>query len=167
MSSYHLQARALELPPSAGRIVMRNAISHFRARASSWYMAIVNLAIGIVMTVNPDGITDNPGADVYLAYANRIASPDVWRALFLAIGLARLLALIVNGSFPRVWWTPHIRMVLSGLSAVVWLQFAISVCLTTYPAFATVLFPAAVILELWNTAVAASETKRKPEGHFG
>lgn len=154
------RARALQ-------IVVDNALAHFRLRITSWYMALANLSVGIMLTANPDALSTNPGAAVYFNLLLRIAPEEVWRSLFLIIGYARLISLVVNGTFRHVRWTPYVRAAMSGLSFMIWGAIALSVIWPGYAALGIVVYPSVALFELYNTAVAMSETKRRPEGYFG
>lgn len=143
--------------PEAGRtirVVVHNIAAHFELRFSSWFMATMMFFIGIVLTANPQALTGSPNAAIYFAYMDSIASPAVWRGVFLVIGTTRLMALVINGTFPAIWWTPHLRWVMSTVSSMVWAMVAISVVWTSYPTLGTIIYPGVFILELRNIVIA-------------
>ena len=144
-----------------------NALAHFRLRQSSWYMAGVNFGIGIAMVVNPGMLTDNPGASIYFAHLVEWVSPAAWRNLFLFIGIARLGALYVNGTFRSIWWTPHVRLAASCLSFLIWVQFATSLIMSGIVSIGTVLYSMTAMIELFNIAVAATETRGHVRDEIG
>lgn len=149
------------------RIVGANAYAHFQMRVSSWYMAVISLGVGVVLTINPGALTTNPGAEVFFGNLLRVAPPEAWRAAFLAIGLTRLIALFINGTFPRVRWMPYVRASMAAISSMIWGQMALSIAAVGIPSVGECLFIGTVLTELWNVAIAMSETKSRPDGHFG
>lgn len=152
--------RSREYPPvNTAKILIENIAAHFQMRVSSWFMSTMMFGIGIVLTLNPTALTETPNAPVYFAHMLEWGDQSAWRAVFLVIGTSRLMALIINGSFPGIWWTPHLRMAMSGASSVVWLQVAISVAWTPNPTLGAVVYPMIFIAELYNTWRSARETR--------
>lgn len=150
----------------ATKIVIHNIACHFQIRIASWFMATMMFGIGIVLTINPTALTATPNAPVYFARMLEWGDQSVWRAIFLIIGTSKVMALVINGSFPGIWWTPHLRMVMAGLSSVVWMQVAISVAWTQNPTLGAVVYPMIFIMELYNTWRASRET-RTADHHGG
>jgi hypothetical protein len=143
-------------------VMGRNIAAHFKTRSLSWFMAAMTFGVGIAMTVNPTMLRDSIGAPVYFAHMVSIAPQPVWRILFLVVGTSRLLALAINGSFPTIWWTPHVRAIMSSVSALLWSQVAISV-LGGEVTIGTIVYPFIVLIEINNMVQAAREAKW---GHY-
>ena len=144
-----------------------NALAHFRLRQSSWYMAAVNLGIGVAMVLNPGMLTENPGANIYFAHLSQWVSPEAWRNLFIFIGASRLAALYVNGTFPSIWWTHLVRLAMSIISFLIWVEFASALIMSGVISIGTVLYSMTALIELSNIAVAATETRGHERDELG
>lgn len=146
-------------------IMFRNAAGHFHARAPSWFMAFMTFGVGIAMTVNPHMLVGVSVTHLYFGYMVALADQYVWRALFLAVGTARILALLINGSFSAVTWTPLVRAVTSGVSAVLWSVVALSV-VGGEMTIGTIVYPGIVLIELYNMTQAARDWRGGRSGYF-
>lgn len=101
----------------------RGIKEHFPARASEWGFAALLAGLGWLFLKNPDLF------DASLAYGNlaRLADEKFWGIACITIGLARLLALIINGTFADSRygrWSPHVRGTCAFLSCGVWFPLA-------------------------------------------
>ncbi|MAZ84225.1 MAG: hypothetical protein CML31_14035 [Rhizobiales bacterium] len=95
---------------------------HFGTRASEWIMVWPLIAWSWAMT-SADGLFDNSAA---FAMLSRIASEQTWGVICVGLGLGRLFALIVNGTFQdRFPYSPHLRGLTSVISAMFWGQVAL------------------------------------------
>lgn len=144
--------------PSATWVVLHNAAAHFEIRASSWFMAWITLGVGISMTANPTMLTGSINAAIYFRHMAELADQSIWRALFLIVGTSRLMALTINGSFPAFHWTPHIRLAMSCLSAMLWANVAYSV-IEGMPTIGTVVYPFLILVEIHNAVQALRDMK--------
>lgn len=99
--------------------VARGIREHFPARASEWGFAGLLIWLGWVFVSWP-GIFDTS-----LSYGGlaRLADELVWGTVCIVVGVLRLAALIVNGTFADTWygrWSPHVRGACAFLSCIVW-----------------------------------------------
>lgn len=99
--------------------VARGIREHFPARASEWGFSGLLIWLGCVFTRWPELF------DRSLSYSGLagLADETVWGAACIAIGLVRLAALVINGTFADTWygrWSPHVRGVCAFLSCGVW-----------------------------------------------
>lgn len=107
--------------------VVRGVTDHFPGRVSDWFLA---------------SILTNVGFD----------SHGFWSVLCLSIGLTRLIALTINGTFPKLRWSPHVRFVMAILSGCVWVQLALGAD--------PMLYRYLLLFDIYNTHLAAAEAGR-------
>lgn len=99
---------------------------HFVLRASSWIMSLVLFGVGIVFYQNPGTFVDPPKAYQYV-FAYKVFNQETWGTLCIYVGVARLFALCVNGTYKSIPYTNHVRAIGSFLSCFLWLQIALGV----------------------------------------
>jgi hypothetical protein len=140
------------------KTLLHNIAAHFEERTSAWFMAGISFGVGIVLTLNPDLLTGTINAPAYFGHMTAFAGQWAWRAAFLVIGTSSLMALTVNGTFPSFPWTPHIRFLMSSLSAVIWAELALSI-LAGALTIGTVVYPAIVLIEFHNVRQALKDMR--------
>jgi hypothetical protein len=99
--------------------VARGITEHFPARASEWGFAALLIWLGFIFAGSPQLFA---GSQSYGGLA-RLADEGVWAAASISIGVVRLVALIVNGTFADSWygrWSPHVRGICAFLSCGIW-----------------------------------------------
>jgi hypothetical protein len=136
--------------------VIRGIHEHFPARASEWALSVMLFNLGVILWLPRQTLQESPS----LSGLARIAPEDVWAVALLAIGVTRLLALGINGTFVQTTygrWSPHVRAGLAFISCFFWMQ--ITVGLTLSPTFTTGLgiYPVLLALDMYNTARAAGD----------
>lgn len=137
----------------------RGITAHFLLRRPDWIMAGILAGVGLALWLNPRLFTSDAKAYQYV-YLSVIVSQAHWALICLAIGLVRLGALAVNGTFPPFAFSPHLRLVGAALTCFLWLQVALAVMFagewnTAAPVYLGLLF-----FDLSNVYVAALEIER-------
>ncbi len=97
---------------------------HFTTRVIEWQMTAALIIWGLRMLWG-DEVFSTP-AYVVLA---RLCSEEVWGLACLVVGLARFLALFVNGTFSDTWYSyysPHVRAGMSFLTCFFWLTLSLA-----------------------------------------
>lgn len=99
--------------------VARGISEHFPTRASEWGFSGLLIWLGALFLEYPALF------DASLSYGGlaRIADETVWGSACITIGLLRLVALVVNGTFAGTWygrWSPHVRAACAFLSCGIW-----------------------------------------------
>lgn len=94
---------------------------HFGIRASEWLMVIPLLIWSRAMDT-ADGKFD---ASATFSSLSRLASEETWGMVCIFLGLARLFALIVNGTFAAFPYSPHLRGGTAVIAAIFWGQVAL------------------------------------------
>jgi hypothetical protein len=92
---------------------------HFSARRSEWALAFGMTGWGYVVSKPASLFTTSPA---YSAMANMAAEPT-WGYSAFGLGLLRVLALIINGTFPGTIYanhSPFVRGVAAYLSCFLW-----------------------------------------------
>lgn len=123
----------------------RGITEHFPARASEWHFSILLIGLGHLFFQYPALF------DASLSYGGlaRLADETIWGAVCVAVGLLRLTALVINGTFAGTWygrWSPHVRGVCAFLSCGVWFPIFAGFLVSERPLIVTYL--AGVVLSL-------------------
>lgn len=88
-----------------------------RSRALDWACAAMIVSWGVTLVL--------PGATLELssayAFLLAVAPEATWAGIFLAVGLLRFAALVINGHWKE--GSPVLRAIAAGIGAVVWLLF--------------------------------------------
>ena len=107
------------------RGVITRMLLHLNDRSLEWFSASVMLIWGITLLL-PGETLSGPQ---YAAF-NRFGLTEVfWSWAFGCIGMARLVALYINGRWPR---SPLIRMAGAIFGAVSWMQVSYLLTASTY-----------------------------------
>lgn len=97
---------------------MRTALKSLADRTNEWFSSLVMIAWAATMGL-PGDLLSQPG---FVAFHRFGMTESAWSLLFAFVGTARLVALYINGRWPR---SPHIRMVGALFGAVSWVQVSI------------------------------------------
>lgn len=100
--------------------IRENFAAAFFPRLSEWLAAFVVLALGWMLTANPDLMM--PGKTDYQLML-MIASQPFWSTVLILFGVCRLTILLINGAWRR---SPHLRALAAFLSCFFWTQIALS-----------------------------------------
>lgn len=136
--------------------IYRGIHDHFPARRSEWVLAGILVAWGLIL------LPPSPAFEESLVWAQMavMASERTWAVTAIAIGLFRLAALIVNGTFSSTWygrWSPHVRSLASFLSCFLWLQISFGLWAGSATTTGLAVYPGLLVLDLMNVVAAASD----------
>lgn len=112
--------------PPLWRRVWRGITRHFDHRYGEWWSTALLLQFGWVLYAPPPIFPDSPGFRVLAQWATE----ETWGLVCLGVGLAHLVALIINGTFPRFIWSPHVRAACSLVAFFLWGQITLGIWLT-------------------------------------
>jgi len=124
-------------------MLIRELRKHWPARKTEWIMAGFLLAWGVYTLMHPEVFT-NDGTRLPTAYMVSMVAPIssypalVWGGGAALIAAARLIALLINGSWTR---TPLIRTVMAMLSIFVITQIWIGLFKSGVPNWGVVVYP--------------------------
>lgn len=126
-------------------------------RGLEWYSAFVMLGWGLTLALPGDTLA----APQYAAFGRFGFTEGFWAWAFSVVGVSRLIALYINGRWPR---SPHVRMLGSLFGAVSWAQVAYLLTIGTYgvtgvPATGTVVYGLLAIADLFGIARAAFDAR--------
>lgn len=126
-------------------------------RGLEWFSALVMLSWGITLALPGDTLA----GPQYAAFARYGITEPIWAGAFCGVGLARLVALYINGNWPR---SPHIRMIGSLFGAMSWAQVAYLLTMGTYvetgvPATGTGVYGLLAMADLFGIARAAFDAR--------
>jgi hypothetical protein len=97
---------------------MKTALKSLADRTNEWFSSLVMIAWGATMAL-PGDLLAQPG---FVAFHRFGMTESFWAFLFSIVGAARLVALYINGRWPR---SPHIRMFGALFGALSWVQVSI------------------------------------------
>lgn len=133
---------------------------HFRLRATEWFACAILLQLGETLFFPPAAFPHSQSWDVMAA----MMSEQAWGAIFLAIGVLRLVALAVNGTFKRFRFSPHIRCATAFLAVGLWLQVVISMLEASPNGTGYVIYRLILFLELYNVWRSAADAGHVAKG---
>lgn len=99
--------------------VARGITEHFPARASEWGFATLMTWLGWMFVRHPDIFEGSLSYGVL----SRLGDEQIWGLACVVIGVLRLIALIINGTFAHTWYgrySPHVRGTCALLSCGIW-----------------------------------------------
>ncbi|NMG39871.1 hypothetical protein GRZ55_11515 [Chelativorans sp. ZYF759] len=124
-------------------------IAHFPSRVSEWIMTAAILGWYGVLSADP-GTFETSRSFTVLAY---YGSEKAWAMLCLLVGLVRLAALVVNGTFRSFRYSPHMRGFASIVACIFWGQITLGVIIAWTMGGAgtgVVAYGTFMIIEMWN-----------------
>lgn len=130
---------------------------HFEDRFWEWVMGFTSVYWGLRL-VGENDAWSNPQA-WYLLLG--IFEENTWGWIFITVGLLRLLALIINGTFANTWYSktsPWVRAVGASGSAVLWFMAFMSTSATGTSGGGIYHLP--LVVELWCMRRAWRDTGR-------
>ena len=144
------------LGPAAATIlrVVRGARHRFALRVPDWFSGSVILSFGLCLVHWPEMFVT---FHAFYALLDEIGSAQTWGVVCVTIGVLRLIALTVNGTFPKFRWSPHIRFVMAMASAFVWFQITLALIVSHMATTGLAVYPHLFLFDLYNVFLAASE----------
>lgn len=118
-------------------------VRRFGGRSLEWFLGTVLAAMGATLLWHGDTFALAP-----YVFIREIAAEETWGTIFIIIGLARLAALIINGLIKH--GMPHIRILLSLLSLMVWVELAVGYVTAQVPSLMISFTVSAVLFEFIN-----------------
>lgn len=130
--------------------------NHFPARRSEWVLASMMTAWGAIV-LGP--------ADLFLASRAwaplaALMSESNWAKIAIVIGLFRLAALVINGTFAGTWygrWSPHVRALASFASCFLWFQISFGLLASDAATTELAIYPGLFVLDAMNTVAASRD----------
>lgn len=124
----------------------------FHKRGLEWFLAAVMAFAGVILLVQGETFALSP-----YAFIKEIAAEETWGFAMAMIGGIRIIALMVNGVLPR--GVPHVRVVMSLVSLIVWSEFAIGYLTARVPSLMIAFTVPACLFEMINAYRAATDAK--------
>lgn len=131
---------------------------HFAVRASEWALAGMAAGYGVALLWPGDTFGLSPA----YSFMGALATEETWGLAALTIGLIRLVALFVNGTYRR---SPYIRAGTAFLCVGLWTAIALGLSAgdAHAPAPELVVYPVLTALDVWNVY----RSMRDGGGHGG
>lgn len=127
----------------------------FPLRVAEWAAAGILISMGVVLMLNPGIFTM-----VQHEAMRRLAPQPVWGFACFMIGLARFIALVINGAWRA---SPHIRAACAFLSCFVWLQFALGLAASAVVTTGLAVYPWLLLLDTYNVFRASADARLADE----
>ncbi len=137
---------------------------HLPERGLEWVMAFNIMWWGWRLT---DPATQWTNAKAWEFMLSWNLSEEAWGWLAVFIGSARLIALVVNGTFADTWYSaisPWVRAVTAGLASIIWFMVFLSVSAGTS---GTGIYQLPLALDLWCSLRVFFATGRASKGATG
>jgi hypothetical protein len=151
------------------RLIMetvRGVQTHFKARAGEWFCAAMLTDWGF-RVARQDQMFTGPETGPML----QLFHEETWGYLALLIGVARLLALAINGTLhDRLWYSrysPHIRSGMAFLSIFVWSIIALGYWKSGVNTTALSFAPYLAAFDIYNAVRASQDAARMDKAYEG
>lgn len=99
----------------------RGIRAHFPVRVLEWLMTVPLLTMGGALLGQPGMFARSQSYDQLARWMDQ----GHWAALVLACAAVRLAALVVNGTFQRFPYSPHLRIAASAIAGLFWVQVVV------------------------------------------
>jgi len=129
---------------------------HFPARRSEWVLAGIMAVWGCIL-IGPVEVFAQTKAWSQMA---AIMPENAWGWFAISVGVFRLLALIVNGTFAGTWygrWSPHVRALASFLSCFLWFQISFGLWNSDAATTGLAVYPGLLVLDAMNIVAASKD----------
>lgn len=143
-------------------VLGRGAAHHFALRVSDWFAASVMLSFGMALLAWPSILH----TFAYYALLSRILEDYLWGYVCLAIGVGRIAALTINGTFPLLRWSPQFRLAMASLSSFIWFQITLGLLVNGQPTAMIAVYPQLFLFDMYNVFLAASEAGVSERLHY-
>jgi hypothetical protein len=125
--------------------------THFRVRALEWGLSAVLVSSGAIM------FDSYRTLDAPLFSQLRVWGDDYfWGTVFLVVGIARLAALYVNGSWVP---SPWVRMITAVFSAIIWSLITLGLFAQNNAYLLLAIFPWFVLADIYSVGRAAADAR--------
>ena len=94
---------------------------HFPFRRSEWIMLLPAFGMWLVFQTQPDTFDTSASFSRLAGWSDE----QGWGLILLAIGVVRLAALTINGTFHQFRFSPHLRMLASLTGLLFWSQWTL------------------------------------------
>lgn len=129
---------------------------HFPARRSEWVLSCIMIGWGLVL-IGPAEVFAQSRAWSQMA---AMMNERVWGWLAISIGVFRLLALIINGTFAGTWYgrfSPHVRAVASFFTCFLWFQISFGLWVSDAVTTGLAIYPGLFLLDAMNVVAALKD----------
>jgi hypothetical protein len=132
--------------------VRDNFAAAFFPRLSEWFAAIMLMALGFMLSSNPD-LMSSAKTGVYQLLL-MIATQETWSMAMKLFAACRLVILLINGAWRR---SPHLRSLSAFMTCFFWTQIALSAMQTFGYVF---VFSAGILLLDFANSIRAARDAR-------
>jgi hypothetical protein len=124
---------------------------HFKVRVMDWLLSAILLSWGFTL------FSVDPRIWALPTYSGlHFASQTTWAVVATGIGLARLIALFINGSLRR---SPHARLIGAFLTIFIWVQLSLGIFYGDIVGPGIAVFPWLAFADMFNVYRAAMDAR--------
>lgn len=130
--------------------------NHFPSRRSEWVLACIMVAWGYILIQPSTTFTSSNSWSQMAA----LMDESTWGKLAIWVGMLRLLALIINGTFAGTWYgrySPHVRSFAAFVSTFVWFQISFGLWASDVATTGLAVYPGIMALDAMNIIAAAKD----------
>ena len=131
---------------------------HFPARAGEWFCAFVLTDWGIRVAM-PDQMF---ATSISFRQMETLFTEHTWGIAATMIGLTRIIALIINGTFSNDLWysrrSPHIRTAMAFLSVFIWTTISIGLWRSGVNTTGLSIYPYIAGFDIYNAVRASRDS---------
>jgi hypothetical protein len=143
--------------------IYRGVKNHLPFRWTEWLMLWPAFGMWVALQLDPAMFTKSPSF-TYLAH---YATEATWATVLGFLGVLRLFALTVNGTFEGFAFSPHIRAFSALVGVLIWSRFSLGIFMAAVnsegAASGVIAWSLPVMIELVNTYRAWSDVRREHE----
>lgn len=123
---------------------------HFPQRVSEWVLTVAILGWSAVLAGSESTFAHAPA----FSELARLADEGTWALICFIVGMIRLTALVVNGTFRQFPYSPHLRGLASFIACIFWGQIALGMMAAWLISGAAgtgmVIYFAVMVQDCWN-----------------
>ncbi len=133
-------------------LVVTRVQKRFHMRSLEWFLALVTMSVALEFALFPHLFASQP----YYAELLRFAPQEWWAVAMLVAGLARVVALLINGAWR---FSPHARSVVSVFNAIAWMLIWIGLAHIGRPSLGAALCPCLMAADCYSIFRAAGDAQ--------
>lgn len=125
---------------------------HFPLRVTDWLLGGILTSWGIVCLYLPP---DSWALPTYSGLRT-MADQETWGMFALCVGVARMVALFINGAVRR---TPHVRGLCAFVSVFLWLQLSLALFNSDIATIGVAVYPWLFLADIYNVYRASQDAR--------
>lgn len=142
------------------RMMIVKLQQHFPLRVTDWLVSNILLTWGLLLFY----VTPETWDGGFFSGLRVVAGQETWATVAVVLGLARIVALFINGAMRR---TPHVRAMGAFLSVFIWLQLTLGMLNAETTGVGLAFYPWLFLADIYNVYRAAQDARDSDVRHAG